>query len=217
MGSDGAVSRYIIVGSYGIHLSAEDSNLAVDVMNRSALPVARHKIGAQKSTKVLLAGMSDRYFWALLVLGLIILPASALGEETLSIKVSTDKQDYGLGQSVFVTVEVQKSGNPVAGATVYFDLRGPEGRSVLSGFMITDSSGHYTKRIVIGNDLPLGSYAVHVSVTIGDDSASATAVFQTVPEFGSNLALLLAFVAAVWTLTVFRKKGMFRKTRMFWR
>jgi uncharacterized protein YfaS (alpha-2-macroglobulin family) len=150
--------------------------------------------------------MSKRYFYALFIVGLALLPISALGQDTLTVTVSTDKQNYDRGQFVLITVEVQKSGMPVTSTTVYFELRDPSGQPISSGFMITDSTGHYTKQIMIGNTSPLGSYTVYVSVTVGDESASATAVFQTVPEFGSSLALLFVIVAAIALLTAFRKK-----------
>lgn len=174
-----------------------------------------HKIGTQKSKKASLANVSNRYLYALFVLGLALLPVSALGQETLTITVSTDKQNYEQGQFVLVTVEVQKSGNPVASTTVYFEIRDPLGQPISSGFMITDSTGHYTKQIMIGNDFPLGSYAVYVTATVGDESASATAVFQTVTESGSSLVLLFVFVVAVGMLSIFRKKRKFQKDEHF--
>jgi hypothetical protein len=145
-------------------------------------------------------------FYVLFVVGLALLPVSALGQDTLAVTVSTNKQNYDRGQFVLITVEVQKSGTPLKSTTVYYELIDPLGEQISSGFMITDSTGRYTKQVMIGNSSPLGSYTVYVSVTVGDESASATASFQTVPEFNSSVALLVAIVAAVALLTAFRKK-----------
>jgi hypothetical protein len=183
--------------------------LQKNVVNRGASR-ARSQHRRTKSEKALLADASNRLFYAFFMLALVLLPVSALAQDTLTITVSTDKQTYDQGQFVLITVEVLKSGTPVAYTTVYYQILDPVGKPISSGFMITDSTGHYTKQIMIGNDFPLGLYEAYVSVTVGDESASATAVFQTVPEFSSSLALLSAFVAVVGMSTAFRRKRILR-------
>lgn len=149
--------------------------------------------------------MSRQYFCVLFV-ALMMLLVSALGQEALSITVSTDKQNYDRGQAVLITVKVQQFGAPVASTVVYFELRDPQNQVKASGFMITDSTGKYSKQIMIGDSFPLGSYTVYVSVTVGSQSASATAVFQTIPEFAFSLVLVVAFVVAIGMLSAFGKR-----------
>jgi len=175
------------------------------MMSRSAFRLSS-RYRRTEFKKTFPANVSGRYFFAFFTLALALLPVSALAQDTLMITVTTDKQTYDQGQFVLITVEVLKSGTPAAYTTVYYQIRDPAGQPISSGFIITDSTGHYTKQIMIGNDFPLGSNEVYVSVTIGDESASATADFQTVPEFNSSLALLSAFVAAVGMLTAFGKR-----------
>jgi hypothetical protein len=207
MGPDGAVSCYIIVGSSRHSLRAGGIDLPNNMMSLSALRL-RSRYRRTELKKTFPANVSGRHFLAFFTLAL--LPVSALAQDALIVTVTTDKQTYDQGQFVLITVEVLKSGTPAAYTTVYYQIRDPAGQPISSGFIITDSTGHYTKQIMIGNDFPLGSYEVYVSVTIGDESASATADFQTVPEFNSSLALLSAFVAAVGVLTAFGKKRILR-------
>jgi hypothetical protein len=174
-------------------------------MSRSVFRL-RSRYRRTEFKKTFPANVSGRHFFAFFTLALALLPVSALAQDTLIITVTTDKQTYDQGQFVLIAVEVLKSGTPLAYTTVYYQIRDPAGQQISSGFMITDSTGHYTKQITIGSDFPLGSYEVYVSVTVGDEAASATAVFQTVPEFSSSLALLSAFVAVVGMSTAFRRK-----------
>lgn len=151
--------------------------------------------------------MSRQYLYLLPVLALTLLPVSTLGQEALSITVTTDKQSYDLGQAVLITVRVQQFGAPVANVLVYFELRDPQHQVRASGTMITDSTGKYTRQILIGNELPLGSYTVYVTATVGNQSASAETVLQTIPEFPSTLVLMFALVIAIGISRVYPKKG----------
>ena len=137
----------------------------------------------------------------------MLLVAPTLGQDTLSISVSTDKQDYDLGQVVLITVRVQQFGAPVANAVVYFELRDPQNRLKSSGFGgVTDSSGKISWQVIVGNDFPLGSYTVSVSVNAGGQTATAQTAFQTIPEFQSILVLVVALAIAIGMLEVSRKK-----------
>jgi len=142
----------------------------------------------------------------LLALALMLLVVPTIGQEALSITVSTDRRDYGLGQAVLITATVRQFGAPVANAVVYFELRDPQNQIKASGFMFTDSLGKCSRQTMIGNDFPLGSYTANVRVTVGNQSASATTAFQTIPEFPSSLVLALALVIAIGMLEVYRKK-----------
>jgi uncharacterized protein YfaS (alpha-2-macroglobulin family) len=138
----------------------------------------------------------------------MLLPVLTPGQEALSITLTTDKQNYDLGQAVLFTVRVQQSGAPVASVVVFFELRDPQNHVMANGFGITDSTGKYSRQIMIGNDFPLGPYTVYVSVTANGQSASTTAVFQTIPEFvsGSMLIQVSAFVIAISMLALYGKR-----------
>jgi len=140
-----------------------------------------------------------------------MLPISARGQAPLVITVTTDKQDYGLGQVVMFTVQVQQSGGPVAHTPVYFELRDPQNEVRANGLISTDDTGKYTKQITIGNDFPLGAYTIYVRVTVGTQTASATASFQTIPEFASDMVLALTLAIGVGILKVSRRKRLTRK------
>ena len=142
-----------------------------------------------------------------------MLPHSASGQASLSITVTTDKQDYGLGQIVMFTVQVQQSGGPVAHAPVYFELRDSQNEVRANGLISTDDTGKYTKQITIGNDFPLGSYTVYVRVTVGSQTQSATAAFQTISEFTSGMALILALAMGASVVEVCRRRNFNRKQR----
>jgi len=153
--------------------------------------------------------MARQYLCFLFVLVLMLLPVATRGQEALSITLTTDKKNYDLGQAVLFTVRVQQSGAPVASVVVFFELRGPHNQVITNGFGITDSTGKYSRQIAIGNDFPLGAYTVYVSVTANGQSASATAVFQAIPEFvsGSMLVQVFAFVLAISLLRLRGKRN----------
>lgn len=140
-----------------------------------------------------------------------MLPLSAFCQAPLVITVTTDKQDYGLGQIVTFTVQVQLSGGPVAHTPVYFELRDPQNKVRVNGLISTDDTGKYTKQITIGNDFPLGSYTVYVRVTVGSQTSSATAAFQTIPEFTSDMPLMLALAMGVSIMEACRRRKFNRK------
>ena len=146
----------------------------------------------------------------LLVLALLLVPISTSGQENLSITVTTDKQSYALGQTILIAASVQQFGAPVASVSVFYELRGPQNQVVTNGFGITDSTGKYTRAVTVGNDFPLGSCTVYVSVSANGQTASATSAFQTIPEFTSSLGLVLvqAFVLliAITAIASRRKK-----------
>ena len=152
-------------------------------------------------------GMSRWGFCFLFALVFMLLAVPTLGQETLSITVSTDRKDYDLGQVILITVRVQQFGAPVANAVVYFELRDPQNQVRASGFEgVTDSSGKISWQVMIGNDFPLGSYIVYISVNAGGQSATAQIAFQTIPEFPSALVLVFAFAIAIVMLEVYRKR-----------
>lgn len=123
---------------------------------------------------------------------------SAFGQsQTLSVTVNTGKQSYDQGQLISITGIVQDSGSPVPNVVVVFELRDPQKQVRASGFTTTNSSGGYSRQIMIGNDFPNGAYSVYVSVTVGSQSASATTEFQAVPEFSSAWMLVIAFTMAI--------------------
>jgi hypothetical protein len=59
----------------------------------------------------------------------------------LSVKVSTDKASYTVGQTVTITVTVASAGSPIGGATVAFSIRNQSGSTVKSGSGTTTSAG----------------------------------------------------------------------------
>jgi hypothetical protein len=154
--------------------------------------------------------MNRAYLCLLFVLALM-LPAPAVSQTSLSITVGTNSQDYGLGQIVLVTVKVELSGAPVAHTPVYYELRDPRNQTIANGLMTTDDTGRYTKQIAIGNDFPLGSYTVYVTVTVGSQTASATASFQTIPEFPSYMVLVFTLGISVGILGAFGRRRPSRK------
>jgi hypothetical protein len=152
-------------------------------------------------------GMSRRRFCIMFALACMLLAVPTFGQDTLSVTVSTDKQDYDLGQAVLITVRVRQFGAPVANAVVYFELRDPQNQVRAKGFEgVTDSSGKLSWQIMIGNDFRLGSYVVYVSVNAGGQSATAQTAFQTIPEFSSILVLVVAVAMTVGMLDVYRAK-----------
>jgi len=152
--------------------------------------------------------MIRQFFCVLFVLALMLMPVPMFGQEALSVTVSTDKQDYDLGQVVLVTVRVQQFGLPVANAEVYFQLRDSQNQVKASGFRgVTDSSGKLSWQVIVGNNYPLGSYSVIVSVNAAGQSATAQTAFQTIPEFPSSLVLVVTLAIAFGMLEVYRKKG----------
>jgi hypothetical protein len=161
--------------------------------------------------------MNRPYVFLMFVMALM-LPVLTMGQGSLSITVTTDKQDYGLGQIVTLTIQVQQSGAPVAHTSVYYELRDSQNQVRANGLITTDDTGRFTKQITIGNDFPLGAYAVYARVTVGDQTASATTAFQTIPEFSSNVVLMIAFVVGTGILgafgrgTPFRKQSLYRET-----
>ena len=140
-----------------------------------------------------------------------MLPLSASGQASLSITVTTEKQDYGLGEIVIFTVQVRQSGGPVAHAPVYFELRDPQNEVRANGLISTDDTGKYTKQIMIGNDFPLGSYTIYVRVTVGNQTASDMAVFQTIPEFTSGIVPMLALAMGASIIELRRRRKFTRK------
>lgn len=155
--------------------------------------------------------MKNRCLFAVIVLTLIPLLVPALGQTSLTITVSTDKQNYDLGQLIVITGSVHQSGAPVPNAVVVFELRDPQNQVKASGFMNTDSSGAYSRQLTIGNDFPLGAYTVYVSVTVGSQSASATTKFQAIPEFLSSLVPVIALVITIGILRGNGKQETWRK------
>jgi hypothetical protein len=152
--------------------------------------------------------MIRQCFCVFFVLALVLLPVPMFGQEALSVTVSTDKQDYDVGQVVLITVRVQQFGVPVANAEVYFQLRDPQNQVRANGFRgVTDSSGKLSWQVMVGSNYPLGSYSVYVSVNAGGQSATAQTAFQTIPEFPSILVLVVALAIAFGMLEVYRKKG----------
>jgi len=144
-----------------------------------------------------------------------MLPYSALGQQPLSITVSTDKQNYGLGQIIVFTVEVQQAGAPMAHTPVYYELRDSQNQTRANGLITTDDTGRYTKQITIGDDFPLGSYTVYVRVTVGSQTASATTTFQTIPEFPSDIVLLFTLAVGIGILGTSRKKKLSGKQALY--
>jgi hypothetical protein len=59
----------------------------------------------------------------------------------LSVKVSTDKASYMVGQTVTITVTVASDGSPIGGAAVAFSIKNQSGRTVKSGSGTTTSAG----------------------------------------------------------------------------
>jgi hypothetical protein len=148
--------------------------------------------------------LAKQYRCLLFLLALMLLPVPASGQETLTVAVTTDKQSYALGQTILIAISVQQFGAPVASVVVFYELRGPQNLVITNGFGITDSTGKYMRRIAVGNDFPLGSYTVNVTVSANGQTASATSAFQTIPEFTSDLGLVLvqafAFLIAITVL-----------------
>jgi hypothetical protein len=154
--------------------------------------------------------MKRAHLCLLFVLALM-LPVPAVSQNPLSISVVTNSQNYGLGQVVLVTVKVELSGAPVAQTPVYYELRDPLNQTITNGLITTDDTGRYTKQIMIGNDFPLGSYTVYVRVTVGSQTASATASFQTIPEFSSYIVLVFTLGISLGILGPFGKRRSSRK------
>ncbi len=138
---------------------------------------------------------------------LTLLPTLTSGQQNLSITVTTDKQTYAVGQAIFISILVQQSGAPAASVVVFYKLVGPQNQLITEGFGITDSTGKYMKMVTVGNDFPVGSYTAFASVSVNDETASATCAFQTVPEFASGLWLVqvVAFFIAITLLSRKRK------------
>jgi hypothetical protein len=114
--------------------------------------------------------------------------SSAFAEGGLTISVATDKQVYGHGEAIVIMGEVMDAGQPLSNVTVAFELTNLSGSGTFaSGFMTTNSAGAYSKNLTVGGFLlhfsPTGSYEVLVSVSANNETASASASFQVVPEF----------------------------------
>jgi hypothetical protein len=156
-----------------------------------------------------------RHYLCLLFVLALMLPYSALGQESLSITVSTDKQNYGLGQIVVFTVKVQQAGAPLAHTPVYYELRDSQNQVRANGLITTDDTGRYTKQITIGDNFPLGSYTVYVRVTVGSQTASATTAFQTIPEFPSDVVLLFTLAVGIGILGASRRRKLSGKQALY--
>ncbi len=150
-----------------------------------------------------------RQFLLLLIVALMLLPTLTRGQENLSITVTTDKQTYAFGQIIFISILVQQSGAPAASVVVFYKLVGPQNQLMTDGFGITDSTGKYVKIVTVGNDFPVGTYTAYASVSVNDQTASATSAFQTVPEFASGFLFVqaVAFLIAIALLSRKRKPG----------
>lgn len=147
----------------------------------------------------------------------LMLPILALCQGSLSITVSTDKQEYGLGQIVIFTIQVQQSGAPVAHTSVYYELRDSQNQVRANGLITTDDTGRFTKQITIGNDFPLGSYAVYARHCGRPDCHCHDCVPNNSRVFiqrcsGGCICRGIGILGAFGRGTHFRKQPLYRKT-----
>lgn len=98
--------------------------------------------------------------------------------QPISGEVSTDKAVYAAGDRVTLTAEVLSAGQPVAGATVSFDVAGPDGSSnQLTA--TSDSAGRATAVLRLNRKKdPPGSYAVQADIQSNGRQAQAHAGFS---------------------------------------
>jgi len=137
---------------------------------------------------------------------------AVMAQRTLTITVATDKKTYGPGAVIEITGQVLRAGQPEGNVTVVFELRNQTG-TIASGFMMTNSTGEFSKVLQVAGAFIPGSYTVYVGVTVDNETATSSASFTVVPEFPSSPQLIVLVSLAVSILLLRQRKSMKRKLR----
>jgi hypothetical protein len=103
--------------------------------------------------------------------------------KTLSVTVTTDKEEYTRNSWVYITVTVKdgNTGSPLGGASVDVTVYDPSGKVVGTGSGTTNSDGIAQFKYKVGLRAPKGSYKVVAKASLaGYESGSGETTFNVV-------------------------------------
>lgn len=123
-------------------------------------------------------------------LAIIAQVSLVLAQGVLEITVQTTVSN----SKITFTGHVTQSGDPVANATVVYEMRSANNSLTASGFTVTNATGGYSRSLTVPSNSTPGSYTIYVSVSYDGQSASTSTSFQPVPEFPASAIPLLLFL-----------------------
>ena len=133
-------------------------------------------------------------------------PLNAGGQ--LSVTVSTDRQTYGLEETVTITGNVS-DGNlqGVPFASVSIQVVSPSGDPMHIASVITSADGTYTDQFTVPAGSTDGGYVIYVTASKpGYSDASSQTAYTVIPEFPISGSLWLMLLSILFVALFARRK-----------
>jgi hypothetical protein len=105
-----------------------------------------------------------------------------------NITVETSKPSYETGEKIEAFGNVTNDGQPVTGLLVGFNLTSPSNDTVLYRTNRTDASGAFELTFTLAQGMELGTYVIHVTCSVGEETVSSSTTFDLVEDpIGNSL------------------------------
>jgi hypothetical protein len=114
--------------------------------------------------------------WATYSVGVPSVPSPT--PSTPTVTVATTQTTYNAGQTVGVSATVSSQGNPVANASVTFNVADPTGAVIGSGTGTTGTNGTASFKVKLGRRVAKGTYAAKGQTLVNAVAASGATTFQ---------------------------------------
>ena len=105
-------------------------------------------------------------------------------QSTLTITVETSKPSYYIGQSVYIYGNVTSDGSPVQTVLVALEVQDPNGTTVVTRTLITDTVGTYNLIFKLPSGATGGNYTSYVSSTYMTQNATNSITFELIGLIG---------------------------------
>jgi len=130
-------------------------------------------------------------FALLLIVGTAMSLGNSSGEGYV-ITVETDKYEYELGETVYISGVLTNDGLPVEGTAVGVQVDGPSGGHVFVAQVDSDVNGEYSVELGIPDEIPSGTFTEHGIYTItvagsGTGAYASTTFLDSSPEDPKNI------------------------------
>ena len=97
---------------------------------------------------------------------------------TLSISVETSKPSYYMGEPIIAYGILKSGDSPVQDGLVAFEVQDPASSSLVTLTLQTDVNGVYNVTFELSEEAPLGTYAIYVSSTYENETATNSTTFS---------------------------------------
>lgn len=133
----------------------------------------------------LMAMRNPKVTYIVAALPLLILTLSVNVSSSFNITVQTNKPSYQTGETIEAYGNLTHDGLPMTGL-VGFRLINPSNDTVLQRALQTDAFGAFNTTFRLAQGMELGTYVIHVTSFVGEETVSCNTTFDLMEDPDSN-------------------------------